>query len=98
MSNPRAHVGILSFEMHIPDSQSLKSKRQVLKSLKDRIHARFNASVSEIGELDKWQRTLFGVCMIGNDKRRLDEKLQGILSLVESVRDIQLLHHQIDFV
>ena len=91
------HIGVLSLELHISDAQSLKSKRWVLKSMKDRLRSQFNISVAELDGMDKWQRTTLAVCAIGSDKRRLDGALQGALALVEKIRDIQILDHHTEF-
>ena len=49
-------VGLLTLEIYIPDSHSLKDKRQILRSLKDRLRARFNVAVAELDHNDAWQR------------------------------------------
>ena len=97
MSESRPHVAALAVSFHIPAAQSLKEKRRVLKSIKDRIRARFNASVSEIGELDKWQASVIGVCVIGLDKGHLSGTLESVLALFDEVRDINVTQHQIEF-
>lgn len=97
MADATAHIGVLSLELRLPDVQSLKGKRRVLKSLKDRIRGDFNVSVSEIGHLDAWQKAAFGICAIGNDKPYLDQNLQRILSWIDTVGEIQILDHEIHF-
>ena len=97
MSEGTAHIGALSLVLRIPAAQSLKEKRRVLKSLKDRIRAHFNASVDEIGELDKWQAAALGVCMIGHGKNYISGALEGILSLVDSVGELELTSHRLEF-
>lgn len=97
MSEATLHVALLSVEIHIPASQSLKSKRMVLKSLKDRLRSRFNVSVAEVGDWDKWQRAQFCVCMIGCDKGHLDGSLQSVLSYVRQDRSIHIIDHELEF-
>ena len=60
-------IGLLTLEIHIPDAHSLKDKRQVLRSLKDRLRARFNVAVAELDRQDTWQRSLVGVVSLSND-------------------------------
>lgn len=91
-------IATLVTDLHIPASNSLKSKRRVLKSLKDRIRSQFNVSVSEIGAYDKWQRSVFGVCVIGNERPYLDGTLQRILSLIDTVDAVEIIDHQIEFI
>ncbi len=53
-------VGLLTLELHIPDAQSLKDKRQVLRSLKDKLRRQFNVAVAELDHHDVWQRSVVG--------------------------------------
>jgi len=77
-------VGTLRLELHVAESRSLKAKRRVVKSLKDRIRTRFNASVAEIDALDLWQRAVLGVAVVSNDRRHLNEILSKIERLAGS--------------
>ena len=54
-------VGLLTLEIHISEAQSLKDKRHVLRSLKDRLRAHFNVAVSELDHQEVWQRSRVGV-------------------------------------
>lgn len=83
--------------MHIPDALSLKSKRYVLKSLKDRIRAKFNVSVSEAGDLDKWQRAEIGMAMAANERSLLEQTFQKILNLAQNNPEIQILSHKMEY-
>jgi uncharacterized protein len=98
MSHENASIGALAVNLHIPASQSLKSKRRVIKSIKDRVRSRFNVSVSEIGELEKWQSATLGFCMISNDRAHIQSNFEAILALVESVGEIRMLNHQLEFI
>lgn len=75
-------VGTSRFELHIPDSNSLKSKRHVLRSLKDRLRARFNLSVAEVGGEDLWQRCSLGVAVVANDVSFVREVLSKVADVV----------------
>ena len=92
-----AHIAVLWLDISIPASQSLKTKRRVLKSVKDRIRSRFNAAVAEVGELDKWQRSLCGVTMLGNDKRFLEQSMASVSQLVLSYSEIIVLDSRLEF-
>ena len=91
------HVALLLIDIHIPSSDSLKTKRMVLKSIKDRIRPRFNVSIAEVDYWDKWQRTLLGICMIGSEKKHLESSLQGISSFLESLRNIEINETRLEF-
>ena len=75
MSTGAITVGLLTLELHITPSQSLKDKRQVLRGLKDRLRGRFNLSVAEVGFQDTWQRSLIGVVTVSGDQSRARETL-----------------------
>jgi hypothetical protein len=87
-----AHILFIAIELHIPHAHSLKEKRKHVKSLRDRLRAKFNASVAEIDALDDWQRSIIGVTMIGNDRRYLEGQSSNMETLLTEYRDIQLIH------
>lgn len=70
-------IGILTLEIHVEHSHSLKEKRHVVKSLKDRLRERFNVSVAEIDHLDSWQNSVVAVVTISNDRVRAEQVLHG---------------------
>ena len=98
MKEAPIHIGVLSLELFIPLSQSLKSKRRVLKSLKDRVHHKFNVSIAEVGAHDKWQRAEVGACMISNDKTLIEKVFQEIRDLAETNHEVQLTNQSTEFV
>ncbi|MGB5443987.1 MAG: DUF503 domain-containing protein [Psychromonas sp.] len=85
-------ITLLSIELMIPHAQSLKDKRQQIRGLKERIRSRFNASVAEVGYLDKWQRSVLAVCLVGNDKRLLIASATKIRVLCEEAADLSILN------
>ncbi len=89
-------IGILTLEFFIHDSNSLKRKRQVLRSLKQRLKNSFNISVAEVGGHDKWQRSELGVAYIGIDKRSVNSTLDKVLNFVENVHDAQLTDYEME--
>ncbi|MBI5190221.1 MAG: DUF503 domain-containing protein [Nitrospirae bacterium] len=91
-------VGILTAELHVPESGSLKGKRSVVKGLKDRIGSRFNVSVAEVGETELWQRATLGVAVVSNDRAHADEVLAKVVDLIRSSTSAELLDYQIEIV
>ncbi|HOW36616.1 MAG TPA: DUF503 domain-containing protein [Candidatus Omnitrophota bacterium] len=91
------HIGVLYVSLYMPLPQSLKEKRTILKSLKDRVRLKFNVSIAEIGGQDKWQVATLGIAMIGNDQRYVDSCLSNIISFIESMGQVQISDHQISF-
>jgi len=86
-------VGVCRVDLFLPESRSLKSKRQVIKGLKDRIRHRFNASISEVDHQSLWQRASLGIAIISDNKGHIDQTLQRILNLVNSEPRLLLLDH-----
>ena len=78
-------VGLLTLELHIPDAQSLKDKRQVLRSLKDKLRRDFNVAVAELEHHDTWQRSVVGIVTISNDEKHLREVLQKVLDEADRI-------------
>ncbi|MGB7296113.1 MAG: DUF503 domain-containing protein [Candidatus Aminicenantales bacterium] len=76
-------IGLLSLEIFLPYSQSLKDKRKVLNTLRDRIHSRFNVAFAELDFQDKWQRAGLGIVTLNSQKGLVDQILQKILRDVE---------------
>jgi uncharacterized protein YlxP (DUF503 family) len=86
------HVLLVKLRLQVPHARSLKDKRSQIKSLKDRLGNRFNASVAEIGALDNWQHAEMGVCMIGNDRPYLDKQYSLVEAMVLEYTDLQLIN------
>lgn len=75
-------VGLITWELHLAGCRSLKDKRQILKSLKDRLHNRFNVSAAETDHQDLWQRAELTVCVVSTDRRHADSVLRQADGLV----------------
>jgi uncharacterized protein YlxP (DUF503 family) len=90
------HVGVLQVEISIPDAMSLKDKRQVVKSLKDRIAHGHNVSIAEVGALDEHRRSIIGVAMVGNDKRYVEGALSKLVDFIRTAPQASLVDFQID--
>jgi len=90
-------VGLLTLEIHIEDAQSLKDKRQVLRSLKDRLRAHFNVAVAELAHQELWQRSRVGVVTISGDAKHLEESLSAIATESENILGRDLVAQEIEY-
>ncbi len=90
-------VAVLTVELHIPGAASLKEKRLVLRSIKDRIQHKFNVSVAELDFLDKWQRSRIGVAQIGNDFNYVEKSINTIFRLLDSQVEFEITHHSLEY-
>ncbi len=77
-------VGVAVWELHIPGCASLKEKRQVVKSLKDRLHAKFNVAAAETAHHDLLQRAEIAAAVVSGERRHAESVLGSADRLVES--------------
>ncbi len=89
-------VGTCRVELRLAGNNSLKGKRRVVKSLKDRIRGRFNVSVAEVDRLDEWQRATLGIVCVSNNSRLVDETLTKVVNLIETDADALILDYEIE--
>jgi len=89
-------VGLCTIELFIPDSQSLKDKRQVLLSLKDRLRERFNLSVAEVDGQDLWQKAVLGLACVANEGRHVNQVLDQALNLIRSQPAVEIVQSRIE--
>lgn len=71
-------IGILTLDIHVEHSHSLKEKRHVVKSLKDRLRERFNVAVAEIDFLDSWQNSVVAAVTVSNDRVHAEQILHAV--------------------
>jgi uncharacterized protein YlxP (DUF503 family) len=71
-------IGVLTLEMRVEDSHSLKDKRHVVKGLKDRLRHKFNVSVAEIDGQESWQRAVVAAVTVSGDRTRAEQVLQAV--------------------
>ena len=84
-------VAVALFELHIEYAQSLKEKRMVVKSLRDKLRHRFEISAAEVGLQDVHQRARLGVCFIALEHAQADAKLERIEEFITSNTDATLV-------
>jgi uncharacterized protein len=89
-------VGLLTLELHIPDAQSLKDKRQVLRSLKDRLRRDFNVAVAELDHQDTWQRSVVGIVTLSNEEKHVAEVLQKVLDEADQILGSFLINQAVE--
>lgn len=87
-------VGIVRIELHVPAAGSLKDKRHVVRSIKDRIAARVPAAVAEVDHLELWQRAALGVAVVAADGARVRELLEQVRRIVDGAYEAQVVDWQ----
>ena len=71
-------IALLTLELRIEGAHSLKDKRQVVRSLKDRLRTHFNVAVAELDHTDLWQRATIGIVAISDSRDYLDGLMQNV--------------------
>lgn len=75
---------------------SLKEKRMIVRSLKDRIRSRFAVAIAEVGGEDLWQRTILGVAAVSNEKNQAQSVIYKILHFIESSGKVEVVDSQVE--
>ena len=83
-------VGVARFVLQIPGARSLKDRRRVVKSFKDRVRARLPVSVAEIGDLERYQVATLGVAVVAGEANRCREVLSHAKSMAGTIADALL--------
>jgi uncharacterized protein YlxP (DUF503 family) len=91
------NVGLCILSLHFPAVGSLKQKRQILRSLKDRLRNRFNVSVAEIDHQDLWQRATLGIVGVASARVPLERTFQSIQGEVERRLPGEILECHVEF-
>ena len=89
-------IGLLTLEIYLPEAHSLKDKRQVLRSLKDRLRGKFNVAVAELEGQDSWQRSVVGVVSLANNAGYLEQSLRTVLAESERQLGRDLAGHELE--
>jgi uncharacterized protein YlxP (DUF503 family) len=91
------NIGVCKIRLRLPENQTLKGKRQVLKSIITRVGSRFSVSIAEVDDHDLWQLATLGVCCVSNDKRHANEILSKVVDFITNGRfEIEILDYEIE--
>ena len=91
------HVGICQVELRLPENQSLKGKRQVVKSIIARLQNTYKVSVAEVDNQELWQLTTLGIACVSNQRRHADDTLSNVVRfIVRNYPDVELLRSEIE--
>ena len=91
-------VGILSVEIIIPSAASLKDKRKIVLSVKDRLRKKFNVSAAEVGYQDKWQRSLLGVAAVSEKRKFVEECLNKVFDFLDNEVSFEIVKYNFEYV
>jgi hypothetical protein len=91
-------VGVCRLSLYFPESGSLKTKRQGLRRIVDRVRAKFNVAIAEVADQDVWQRATVGLVVVGNESRHVQSMVDTITGFVEGLYVAQILDRQAELV
>jgi uncharacterized protein YlxP (DUF503 family) len=90
-------VGVRSWDLHLAGCQSLKDKRRVIKSLKDRLHQRFNVSAAEVDHQDAWQRAALACSVVATERRHAEAVLTACDRLVAGAPLVHVVASELEW-
>ncbi|MGI6367686.1 MAG: DUF503 domain-containing protein [Anaerolineae bacterium] len=76
-------VGVITVELQVPGSQSLKDKRQVIRALVALLRREFNVAVAEVDHLESWQRAMLGLACVSADRGHAQQQAQNVAEYIE---------------
>lgn len=91
-------VGVLTVDLLLHESDSLKHKRRVVRSIYDKIRHKFNVSVAEVGHNDVWRRSRLAVACVSTDTRQVNRVLSTIVRFIEGQGTVEIADYTMEFV
>jgi uncharacterized protein YlxP (DUF503 family) len=85
------HAAAVCFDLHVPESRSLKIKRAAIRPIVDGLRHRYRVSVAEVDNQDQWQRSAIGVAVVAESDGHLREILESVERFVDRAPDVELL-------
>ncbi len=89
-------IGSCSLKLMIYQANSLKDKRQVLKSIIERIKSRFNVSIAEVDLNDKWQVAVIGIVCVTKDRKHADQMISHVINFIDNDGRVEILEENIE--
>ena len=80
------NVGVCTIQLRMPENGSLKDKRQIVRSVTDRVRGRFNVAIAEVADNDVWGLATLGIACVSNDPRHADEVLAKVVDYIHDLR------------
>ncbi|MFQ5987925.1 MAG: DUF503 domain-containing protein [Dehalococcoidia bacterium] len=91
------NIGVCKVRLRLPENESLKGKRQVLKSITERVKNRYNVSIAEVGDQELWQLVTLGITCVSTSAQHANQVLSKVVDFIEKSRfDVELLDYEIE--
>jgi uncharacterized protein YlxP (DUF503 family) len=89
-------VGVCRLTLMVGESHSLKEKRMVLRSIKDKTRLKFNVAIAEVADQDAWQQAVIGFAVVANEKRFVQEMVEKVIGYIESLAIAKIVDDEKD--
>lgn len=89
-------IGSCELKLMIYESNSLKDKRQIIKSIMGRISSRFNVSISEVGLNDSWQSSVVGFACVTNDTKHANQIISKVFKFIDGDSRVEIVDYNIE--
>ena len=93
------NVGVCRVRLRLPENQSLKGKRHVVKSVTQRVKNKYNVSIAEVDEQDAWQVISLGISCVSESAQHANEMLSKVVDFIERTRfDVEMLDYDLEII
>lgn len=89
-------TGTCEIELLIFEANSLKEKRHVIRSIVERLKARFNVSVAEVDHMDLWNRSVIGVAVVSNSRQLCESVLGKVIEFIDNDERVEIINHSME--
>ncbi len=89
----RMVIGACEITLHLPETHSLKEKRQIIKSIMARVRNQFDVAIAEVEENDRWQIAKLGITCVSNSSQHAGEIIEHVRSYIEETRPDVIISH-----
>ncbi len=92
-------IGVCKVKLRLPENQSLKGKRQVLKSIITRVRNNYNVAIAEVDSQDLWQLATLGIACVSNNAQQANRVLSKVVDFISQSRlDVEMLDYEIEII
>ena len=92
-------LGVCRVKLRLPENQSLKGKRKVLKSIITRVRNNHNVAIAEVDDQDLWQLATLGIACVSNDAQQVNKVLSKVINFIsQSKFEIEMLDYEIEII
>ena len=88
------HAAAVCFDLHVPESRSLKAKRSAVRPIVEGLRHRLHVSVAEVDHQDQWQRAAIAVAVVAESSRQLEKMLDSVERFVVNAADVEVLNQE----